>query len=149
MSCLGSGVKKCLSRTWLYVPWPFMLLILTVLQTGKKETLFNAIGSKHTPPRTRPLHEQDTRESQKLWHSTTQALIAKDQDLATQEKTKIEDQQREDAAKRTNEGVEWTPKLFRPVHGGPEGPDEGAEDLDWIINANVYVGELFMNHANW
>jgi oxysterol-binding protein-related protein 8 len=51
------------------------------------------------------------------------------------EKTKIEDRQREEASKRAEQGVEWHPRLFRTVQGGPGGPDEGEEDLDWIINA--------------
>lgn len=106
-------------------------------KTGKKELLFNATNAKYTPPKTRPLEEQSERESQKLWYNTVKALIARNHDLATTEKTKVEDRQREEAAKRVDEGVEWKPRLFRPVKGGPGGPDEGEEDLDWIINAQV------------
>lgn len=58
-------------------------------------------------------------------------------EVATDEKTKIEDMQRDEAAKRVEEGVDWRPRLFRPVVGGPGGPDEGEEDLDWILNANM------------
>jgi hypothetical protein len=57
--------------------------------------------------------------------------------LATDEKTKIEDMQRDEAARRAEDGVEWRPRLFRAVKGGPGGPDEGEEDLDWILNANM------------
>jgi len=106
-------------------------------QTGKKELLFNATNAKHTPPLVRPLEEQSERESQKLWYSTVQALLARNHELATDEKTKIEDRQREEAAKRADEGIEWRPRLFRPVKGGPGGPEEGEEDLDWIINAQM------------
>ncbi|KAI1911378.1 Oxysterol-binding protein OBPa [Ophidiomyces ophidiicola] len=105
--------------------------------TGKKELLFDATNAKHTPPLTRPLEEQEPRESQKLWYNTTQALLARNHELATEEKTKIEDQQREEAAQRIDGGVEWRPRLFRRVKGGPGGPEEGEEDLDWIINAHV------------
>jgi hypothetical protein len=59
--------------------------------------------------------------------------------MATDEKTKIEDRQREEAAKRAEQGVEWHPRLFRAVRGGPGGSEEGEEALDWIINAHVYV----------
>ncbi|KAJ9211757.1 hypothetical protein DTO166G4_6645 [Paecilomyces variotii] len=107
------------------------------VSTGKKELLFNATNAKYTPPKTRPLEEQTERESQKLWYNTVKALIARNHDLATTEKSKVEDRQREEAAKRVDEGVEWKPRLFRPVKGGPGGPDEGEEDLDWIINAQV------------
>jgi oxysterol-binding protein-related protein 8 len=112
-------------------------LRLTPQQTGKKELLFNATKAKHASPLTRPLEEQGPRESQKLWYSTVQGLHARNHEVATEEKTKVEDRQREEAAKRAEEGVEWQPKLFRRVQGGPGGSEEGQEDLDWILNAQL------------
>lgn len=85
----------------------------------------------------RPIEEQDERESQRLWLETVKAINTRNHEAATDEKTKIEDRQREEAAKRVDEGVEWRPRLFRAVQGGPGGPDEGEEDLDWIINAEM------------
>ncbi|THC91985.1 hypothetical protein EYZ11_008541 [Aspergillus tanneri] len=107
------------------------------VQTNHKELLFDATHAKHTPPTTRPIEQQGERESQRLWQSTAKAVIAVNHELATDEKTKIEDRQREEAAKRAAEGVEWHPKLFHRVHIGPGGVDEGEESLDWIINAHV------------
>lgn len=101
--------------------------------------MFDATNAKPSPPLVRPLEEQDERESQKLWHSTVLAIRDRDHNLATDEKTKIEDRQREETAKRTEKGGEWQPKLFRKVRGGPGGSEEGEEDLDWILNADVYV----------
>lgn len=83
------------------------------------------------------MSEQDDRESQKLWYKTAEAVKARNHEVATDEKTKIEDMQRDEAAKRAEEGVEWHPKLFRRVHGGPGGSEEGEEDLDWILNATM------------
>jgi hypothetical protein len=105
--------------------------------TGKKDLLFDATNAKHTPPSTRPLKEQSERESQKLWHTTVEALLARNHDAATTEKTRIEDRQREEASKRADEGIDWRPKLFRLVRGGPGGSEEGEEDLDWIANATI------------
>ncbi|PGH12440.1 hypothetical protein AJ79_04276 [Helicocarpus griseus UAMH5409] len=105
--------------------------------TGHKELLFNATHARHTGPSVRPLEEQEPRESQKLWYNTVQALYAKNHELATEEKSKIEDTQRLEAAKRTEDGVEWRPRFFRAVKGGPGGPEEGEEDLDWILNATI------------
>ncbi|EEA20921.1 Oxysterol-binding protein OBPa [Talaromyces marneffei ATCC 18224] len=105
--------------------------------TGKKDLLFDATHAKHTPPLVRSLEDQTERESQKLWYSTVQGLNARNHEVATAEKTKIEDQQREEAAKRAEGNVEWHPKLFRRVRGGPGGSEEGEEDLDWIINAEI------------
>ena len=98
---------------------------------------FNALKSKPSAPICRPLDEQAERESQKLWAKTSQAVKERNHEVATDEKTKIEEIQREEAAARANDGVEWHPKLFRPVKGGPGGPEEGEEDLEWIINATM------------
>jgi oxysterol-binding protein-related protein 8 len=67
----------------------------------------------------------------------TRAIKKRDQDTATDEKTRIEDMQRQEAARRADEGVDWNPALFRRVRGGPGGSEEGEEDLDWIINAKM------------
>jgi oxysterol-binding protein-related protein 8 len=100
---------------------------------------FNALKAKPSPPSVRPIDEQEDRESQKLWAKTTQAVKDRNHEVATDEKTKIEDMQRDEAAKRAEDGVEFQPRLFRRVKGGPSGQDEGEEQLEWIINANVYV----------
>lgn len=105
--------------------------------TGKKQVLFNATTSKHTPPQVRALEEQEERESQKLWYKTVQAIKASNHAAATDEKSRIEDRQREETAKRLEQGLEWQPKYFRKIRGGPGGPEEGEEDLDWILNANI------------
>ncbi|XHG06634.1 hypothetical protein AWENTII_009824 [Aspergillus wentii] len=107
------------------------------VHTNQKDLLFNATHAKHSSPLARPLEEQGERESQKLWKKTVEAIITRNHEAATDEKTKIEDRQREEAARRADDGVEWHPRLFRHVKGGPGGPDEGEEDLDWIINAEV------------
>ncbi|KAI9717893.1 MAG: hypothetical protein M1812_004420 [Candelaria pacifica] len=105
--------------------------------TGHKEVLFDATYARHTPPVVRPLEEQDEGESQKLWHKTVLAIKDQNHNLATDEKTAVEDRQREETAKRAEHGVEWHPKLFRKVQGGPGGPEEGEEELDWILDANI------------
>lgn len=108
-------------------------------QTGKKELFFDASKTQHTPPKARPMEEQDERESQRLWHDVTEAVKRRDQETATTAKAKIEDRQREETAARNNDNIDWRPQLFRAVKGGSGGPEEGEEDLDWIINAKVSV----------
>ncbi|KAL9115965.1 MAG: hypothetical protein Q9227_000333 [Pyrenula ochraceoflavens] len=105
--------------------------------TGHKESLFNATSARHTAPLSRPMDEQGERESQRLWHPTVLALNARDHDKATEEKSKIEDRQRAEAAKRADDGLEWRPRLFRRVRGGSGGSEEGEEDLDWILNTPI------------
>jgi hypothetical protein len=99
------------------------------LSTGKKEVLFDATHAKESPIQTRPVEEQAPRESQRLWRSTTQAIKKSDHHGATDEKTKIEDEQRREAAER-GDNV-WQPKLFKKAPAGDE------EKLDWIIDAEV------------
>jgi hypothetical protein len=103
---------------------------------------FNGRTAKPSEPLVRPIEEQEERESQKLWQTTVQAVKDKNHELATDEKTKIEDRQRAEREARASEGVEWHPRLFRRVKGGPGGLDEGEEDLEWIINAKMCVGPL-------
>ena len=85
---------------------------------------------------TRPLNEQDERESQRLWHSTVAAIREQDHDTATDAKTQVEERQREEAADRAKSDIEWQPKLFRKVPTG-SGGSEGEDGLDWILNANM------------
>ena len=85
----------------------------------------------------RPIEEQDERESQRLWLKTVNAIKESNHTAATEEKSKVEDRQRDETAKRAEQGIQWQPKLFRPVRGGPGGSEEGEEDLDWILNANM------------
>jgi len=107
------------------------------LTTGQKDMLFDATHAKETYPLTRPIEEQDERESQRLWKEVTTAIKNKDQNTATDEKSRIEDMQRQEAARRADEGIDWRPRLFRAVQGGRGGSEEGEEDLDWIINAKI------------
>jgi len=101
------------------------------LTTGKKELIFDAAHTRHTPPTARPLEEQDERESQRLWHDVCEAVKQRDQDVATDAKAKIEERQREETAKRNNDGIDWHPQLFKPIAPGDE------EGLDWIISASI------------
>ena len=107
------------------------------LKTGRKEMFFDAHRAKPSNPLVRPIAEQGERESQRLWEKTAHAVLERNHEVATDEKTKVEDTQREEAATRAQDGVEWHPSLFRRVHGGPGGAEEGEEELEWIINAEI------------
>ncbi|KAI0394819.1 Oxysterol-binding protein [Xylariaceae sp. FL0594] len=107
------------------------------LRYGKKEMFFDARKAKPSKPKVRPLEEHHENESQKLWRKTAQAVKEKNHELATDEKTKVEDRQREEAAKRVAAGVEWHPHLFRRVKPEIDGHDEDIENLEWIINATI------------
>lgn len=48
----------------------------------------------------------------RLWSKVTSALIGRNLDLATEEKTLIEDTQRNEAKLREAEGIDWRPRYF-------------------------------------
>ncbi|KAM0450356.1 hypothetical protein ACHAO4_006779 [Trichoderma viride] len=107
------------------------------MTTGHRDMFFDANKSKPSPPLARPVEEQEERESQRLWEKTANAVKERNHELATDEKTKIEDRQREEAAARVHDNVEWLPRLFRAVHSRPGEAEEGEENLEWIINAHI------------
>lgn len=107
------------------------------LRNGHKDMFFDARKVKASKPRVRPLDEQGERESQRLWQKTAQAVKDRNHELATDEKTKVEDQQRDEAASRGAAGVDWQPRLFRRVDKDYGGTGEDMEHLEWIINAHI------------
>ncbi|KAI0449756.1 Oxysterol-binding protein [Xylaria acuta] len=112
-------------------------MLIKDLRNGNKQMFFDARKAKPSKPRVRPLEEHHEHESRRLWQKTAQAVKDKNHELATEEKTKIEDRQREEAAKRAAAGVEWHPRLFRLVKPEVDGNDEDMEKLEWIINATI------------
>lgn len=98
---------------------------------------FNATKAKPSSPQVRPIAEQEERESQRLWESTAKAVVDRNHELATDEKTKIEDRQREEAAARSEKHEEWHPRLFRKVKAAHGESEEGEGDLEWIIDADM------------
>ena len=113
--------------------------VAKLFQTGQKEMFFDATKAQASSPQVRPIDEQEERESQRLWQATAKAVVDRNHELATDEKTKIEDRQREEAAARAQQNVEWKPRLFRKVQPEPGNAEEGEEDLEWIIDAHMYV----------
>ncbi|CAG8603266.1 913_t:CDS:2 [Paraglomus occultum] len=88
------------------------IMYIKDLKTGKKEVLFDAHGAKIHPKIVSPESEQEPNESRRLWQKVTSALASRNLDLATQEKTLIEDTQRNDAKTREAEGIDWRPRYF-------------------------------------
>ncbi|KAI0175978.1 hypothetical protein GGR52DRAFT_538913 [Hypoxylon sp. FL1284] len=107
------------------------------VRNGHRDMFFDARKVKSSKPRVRPLEEQDERESQRLWRKTAEAVKNRSHELATDEKTKVEDQQRDEAASRAAAGVEWHPRLFRRVDKDYGGTGEDMEHLEWIVNAHI------------
>lgn len=148
-NAIGGTIKNETTGEILYElsgMWNGEMFIKNVL-SGQRELLHDANKVKPTPPLVRPLEEQGERESQRLWNKTVQAVIARNHELATDEKTSIEEMQREEAAKRVQDGVDWHPRYFRAVRSKPGESEEGEERLDWILNKEMYEPQFTRNGA--
>lgn len=88
------------------------------LKTKKSSTFFDGSVAKETLITTKPISEMAENESRRLWHSTTEAIKARDQTAATNAKSEIEDAQRDLAKTRQENNETWEPKFFTKV--GPE-----------------------------
>lgn len=99
------------------------------VRKGTQEVFYDTHGSRLHKPKVRPLEEQLDIESRKLWKPTIDALASRNHQVATEEKAKVEDEQRENARKRLLDGVEFHPKLFRPVVDS----DGELSDLEFVL----------------
>ncbi|KAI9031933.1 hypothetical protein CLU79DRAFT_693763 [Phycomyces nitens] len=64
-------------------------------------------------PKSVPLEtEQEKLESRRLWSALTAAIHGRDMEKATEEKTFIEDEQRQSTKEREEHGIPWKPRFF-------------------------------------
>ncbi|CDK27255.1 unnamed protein product [Kuraishia capsulata CBS 1993] len=97
------------------------------LKTKTKKVFFDCGKASPLKPKVRPLEEQGEYESQRLWNKVTDALAIPDHTIATDEKFKIEDDQRMRAKKREEDGVEFYPKLFKHLSVEEQLANQGLE----------------------
>ncbi|KAI9480573.1 MAG: hypothetical protein EXX96DRAFT_480081 [Benjaminiella poitrasii] len=81
-------------------------------KSSSKQSFFNVSKHKCIPKLVEPLDNQEWNESRKLWSKVTAGLASKDMDTATNEKTFIENRQREETAVRQKEGLQWHSRFF-------------------------------------
>eukprot|EP01112_Ceratiomyxa_fruticulosa_P020050 TRINITY_DN6722_c0_g1_i1.p1 TRINITY_DN6722_c0_g1~~TRINITY_DN6722_c0_g1_i1.p1 ORF type:complete len:435 (-),score=84.60 TRINITY_DN6722_c0_g1_i1:200-1504(-) len=120
-------------------------ITITNTKTKQSTVLWDPRGAQRLPRYVRSIEEQDEFESQRLWSNVTEAIRKKDQRLATDEKTKLEDAQRQAVKERKDAGMAWNPRLFTTEDEGrtwtykyinlsPYDPSEGVEEeKDGII----------------
>lgn len=99
------------------------------VKTGKQEVFYDTNSSKVHIPKVRPLEEQLENESRRLWKPTIDALSRRDHETATEEKAKVENEQRQLAKKRAEDGVDFYPKLFRSVLPS----EKNLKDLEYVL----------------
>ena len=91
---------------------------ITDKRTGQESVFFQStaeVRQQRLKKFTVPLENQGEWESEKLWLAVTNAINNDDQNAATEEKTKLEEAQRERAKERKMMGQEWLPKYFVQV----------------------------------
>ena len=87
-------------------------------------TLFNVATTPIRPKIVELEEEQEEYESRRLWHKVTTGLLTRNIDAATDEKTKIEDNQRVLTKARVERNEEWIPRFFKY---------DSANDV-WVLN---------------
>lgn len=88
--------------------------VTSIAETGEYSTLLDLSTLKVIPKTVRPIERQLPNESRKLWHDVTTRLIKKEYGEATKYKLAIEQKQRDEAAERKRQGVEYVSIVIQP-----------------------------------
>lgn len=121
------------------------VMLIKDLKSKKTNTLFDCSKAHPLKPKVRSLNEQGHYESRKLWIKVTDALAERNHTVATDEKFKVEEDQRNAAKKRVEDGVEFQPKLFRPITI-EESNNFGNEHLEFVIyKDHILTHDLMKN----
>ncbi|KAF9201593.1 hypothetical protein BGZ49_008171 [Haplosporangium sp. Z 27] len=116
--------------------------------TKDKEVLFDVKASKIHPKIVAPEEQQEPIESRRLWFKLTEALKVNNQDVATTEKSRIEDEQRAKSKDREDHGLPHVARFFEPCGEGfdiklknisPDPQEAKKQIADFIFNSPVPV----------
>ncbi|POY71660.1 hypothetical protein BMF94_5355 [Rhodotorula taiwanensis] len=88
--------------------------------TRQRETLFDARTARAVQKVVAPESQQAPNESRRLWTKVTAAIKANNDAAATEEKSAIEEAQREAARKREASGEAFQARFFKPTGKGGE-----------------------------
>ncbi|OLY83217.1 Oxysterol-binding protein-like protein [Smittium mucronatum] len=97
----------------IYGDWQTTMYIKSFVNgDSSTKIFFDSSQESTTPLVVAPIEDQEENESRRLWNETTISIKKRDLDRATEEKTKIENKQRQDAKDRQEKGITWTPRFF-------------------------------------
>ncbi|KAL0075280.1 hypothetical protein J3Q64DRAFT_1648658 [Phycomyces blakesleeanus] len=85
-------------------------------KTNVKKPFFDVKTATLFPKSVPPETDQERLESRRLWSALTAAIQSRDMDKATEEKTFIEDEQRQATKEREEHGIPWKPRFFDIEH---------------------------------
>lgn len=103
------------------------------LETGDTKLLFDTTTARVCPPKVRPIDEQTENESRRLWQPTILALSKRDHESATEEKSKVENEQRAIAKRRAERGEKFHPRYFRRTNEA----DREFEGLEYVLGIDL------------
>lgn len=106
-------------------------------EKGSESIFYDTKGAVAHKPKARPIEEQLSIESRKLWGPTLAALAKRDHDLATEEKAKVENEQRQAVKLREEQGIDFQTRIFRPV----KDTEDDIEDLEFIIHKELDLAD--------
>ena len=92
--------------------WTDQIMIQKNTKNAPQEIFFDVAASSICPKVVEPEERQEEYESRKLWTQLTAAMLARNMDLATDEKTKVEDQQRKLRSDREGNHEEHKSRFF-------------------------------------
>eukprot|EP01027_Heterolobosea_sp_BB2_P027106 GEZU01042323.1.p1 GENE.GEZU01042323.1~~GEZU01042323.1.p1 ORF type:complete len:380 (-),score=102.64 GEZU01042323.1:256-1395(-) len=110
------------------------LVIYPVGNTKKATPFFDA---KSIPPIVkivRPVAEQAENESRRVWHKAAYAIFNNQLDIANQEKSNVEEAQRQKTKLRKERGENWIPAYFVPA---PSKKNPGT--MTWVRNPGAPI----------
>lgn len=99
---------------------------------SKSSIFYDTSNPQLYKPAVKPIEEQNDYESRKLWLKTVQALDKRDHEEATNEKFKVEDDQRVLAKERSEKQIEYEQRLFRLA-------DSSSSNLPYIIRSDIDI----------
>ncbi|KAJ2004897.1 Oxysterol-binding protein 4 [Coemansia thaxteri] len=86
--------------------------LVTDLATGEEKVLFDVQAQPAADIIIKPIAEQSELESRRVWQKVSEALGSGNYDVASREKTAIEEQQRAIRKARADSGEKWRPSMF-------------------------------------
>ncbi|KAI8636831.1 hypothetical protein BD408DRAFT_425466 [Parasitella parasitica] len=90
---------------------------IKMAKASNKNLFFDVEASTIHPKVVRGIDEQEPLESRRLWSKVTSAILDRDMDTATSEKTRIEDKQREETKQREAQCKKFNSRFFNVVDG--------------------------------
>ncbi|KAJ1647503.1 Oxysterol-binding protein 4 [Coemansia asiatica] len=113
------------------------------LNNGQEGILFDVGAQPSSDIIIKPLESQSELESRFVWHKVSEALASGNYDVASREKTAIEEEQRTLRKQRAEDNIKWEPSMFYWVE------DADAEPAVKEAYAYLYAAKESVGKGSW